>query len=115
MAYRQHGALQAPSITSGPDTQLAIRPLPQRRGLVLTGNADIRSQPALHDALRRELDGGADDVHLELADLRFIDVCCAREILTATERFPQAHLVLHHPPAVLVRIATWCGWRALSA
>ena len=48
---------------------------------------------------------------LELAGLRFIDVCCAREILTAAQLHPAARVVLHHPPGVLLRIAS-LAWPA---
>jgi anti-anti-sigma regulatory factor len=85
---------------------LDIRLLPGRPGLALAGDADFTSRSALHDALAEQLGRHAGDVHLELGDVRFMDVCCAREIAAATRLHPQAHVIVHHMPVVLRRIAS---------
>jgi hypothetical protein len=66
------------------------------------------------DQLRQALAGlpapeGA--VHLELAGLRFIDVICARELMTLTVRHPNFRLILHSPPVMLIHMISllWPG------
>jgi STAS domain/Hemerythrin HHE cation binding domain len=84
---------------------LAIRPLPDRTGLILAGEADLTVQDALHAALAA-LPAGAGDIHLDLAGLRFIDVACTRELIAAARRHPAARVVIHDPPAALLRITS---------
>ena len=53
------------------------------------------------------------EAHLDLADLDFIDVGGARVLVTAAaKRGPDDQLVIHHPPAMLVRILQ-VGWGQL--
>jgi anti-anti-sigma factor len=53
------------------------------------------------------------EAHLDLADLDFIDVGGARVLVTAAaKRGLDDQLVIHHPPAVLVRILQ-VGWGQL--
>lgn len=85
--------------------ELIIRPLACRRGLILAGEADIRSRHVLHDALGEIAADGTGEFHLDLAELRFIDVSCTREIIMAAEQQPGAQLVLHHPSRALRRIS----------
>jgi hypothetical protein len=83
---------------------LAIRPLPDRTGLIIAGEADL----TVKDMLRAELAAlpadEAGDIHLDLAGLRFIDVACTRELIAVTSRHPAARVIIHHPPAALLRI-----------
>jgi hypothetical protein len=44
--------------------------------------------------------------HLDLAGLRFIDVCCTREIVAFMECHPGMRVTLHRPPPALVRITS---------
>jgi STAS domain len=74
-----------------------------------TAVAVITTCSALHEALSEELAGSEGDVHLELAGLRFIDVGCTREIVTAAAHHPGAHVIIHHPPVVLRRIVSLMG------
>lgn len=85
---------------------LSIGPLAGQQGLFLAGEADITTRPALREALSEELTDGRGEVHLELADLRFIDVGCAREIVSASVRHPGTHVIIHHPPVALRRITS---------
>jgi anti-anti-sigma regulatory factor len=83
---------------------LAIRPLRGRAGLVLAGEADITTRDALRAALAALPADGAGDIHLDLTGLRFIDVCCTRELIAITERHPAVRLIAHDPPPCLRRI-----------
>jgi STAS domain len=83
---------------------LAIRLLPGCTGLALTGDADITARSALHAALAALAADGAGEVHLDLTGLCFIDVACTRELFAITDRCPALRLIVHHPPASLLRI-----------
>jgi len=85
---------------------LTIRRLTGRRGLLLDGEADINSRGALRDALRALLSDGPGEIHLELAGLTFIDVSCARELVTLAQFPHPARIILHNPPWSLQRITT---------
>jgi hypothetical protein len=64
-----------------------IRPLPDRTGLIVTGEADLTVKDALRAALAALPADGTGDIHLDLAGLR----------------------VIHHPPAALLRITALLG------
>lgn len=90
---------------ASPAGTLVIRPLSHGRGLLLHGEADINSRPVLRAALRSMTDR-PHHFDLELAGLRFIDVCCTREIVAFTECHPGMRVTLHHPPPGLLRITS---------
>jgi hypothetical protein len=83
---------------------LTIRPLQGRAGLMLAGEADITTQDALRAALAGLPADGAGDIHLDLTGLRFIDLCCTRELIAITGRHPAVRLIAHDPPTSLLRI-----------
>jgi hypothetical protein len=83
---------------------LTIRPLQDRAGLILAGEADLTARDTLHAALAALPADGTGDIHLDLTGLRFIDVACTRELIALTGRHPAARLIAHHPPASLLRI-----------
>lgn len=91
---------------ASPAGALVIRPLPSGHGLLLQGQADINSRPVLRAALRAAATDRPHHLHLELAGLRFIDVCCTREIVAFTEHHPGMRVTLHHPPPGLLRITS---------
>jgi STAS domain len=80
---------------------LTIRPLQDRAGLTLAGDADITTLDALRAALAALPTG---DIHLDLSGLRFIDLACTRELIALAERHPAARLIAHDPPASLLLI-----------
>ena len=90
-----------PSPGTGP---LAIGPLRGRAGLMLAGEADITTLDALRAALAALPADGTGDIHLDLTGLRFIDVCCTRELIALTGRHPAARLIAHDPPPCRRRI-----------
>jgi STAS domain/Hemerythrin HHE cation binding domain len=92
-----------PCPAARPDV-LTIRPLPGRTGLALSGEADFTARDTLHAALAALPAGGTGEIHLDLTGLRFIDVCCTRELIAVTNRHHAMRLVAHHPPASLLRI-----------
>jgi hypothetical protein len=83
---------------------LTIRPLPDCTGLVIAGEADLTVKDMLCAALAALPADGTGDIHLDLAGLRFIDVACSRELIAVTSCHPAARVVIHHPPAALLRI-----------
>ena len=90
-------------------SSLVIIPLRSRTGALLAGAADCTVRDILRAALTALAAGGARDVHLDLAELSFMDVCCTRELIAFTRRHPAVRLVVHHPPASLRRIAAIVG------
>lgn len=76
-----------------------IGPLRDHTGFRLTGEADFTVRDRLRAALTALAADGAREIHLDLAGLSFIDVCCARELIALTERYPAARLVVYCPPA----------------
>lgn len=83
---------------------LTICPLHGRTGLVLVGEADLTVKDMLCTALATLPVDGTGDICLDLTGLRFIDVACARELVALTGRHPAVRLIVHHPPASLLRI-----------
>jgi STAS domain len=84
---------------------LTISPLPDRTGLVISGEADLTVKDMLHEALAALPANGASDIHLDLSGLRFIDVACTRELIALTSRHPASHVIMHDPPAALLCIS----------
>jgi ABC-type transporter Mla MlaB component len=83
---------------------LTLTPLDDPPGLRLAGEVDVSSWSALEGALR-SLPAGAGDLHLELAQLSFIDAHGATTLVRAAERLGTGRsLVLHNPPSVLRRL-----------
>lgn len=83
---------------------LVIRPLPDRSGLIIAGEADLTVKHMLRAALAALPADGTADIHLDLAGLRFIDGACTRELIAFASCHPAARVVIHHPPAALLRI-----------
>jgi anti-anti-sigma regulatory factor len=86
-------------------SSFVIIPLRCRTGALLAGDADYTVRDTLRAALAALAADGARDVHLDLAELSFMDVCCTRELIAFAGRHPAARLVVHRPPASLRRIA----------
>ncbi|WP_308074676.1 STAS domain-containing protein [Actinokineospora sp. PR83] len=76
----------------------------------LQGHADLTTRPDV-EALLLVLCGQATgDVHLDLAELDFIDVSGVISLLRAASTLPPgAHLVLSNPPAAMRRILEVLG------
>ena len=83
---------------------LTIRPLQDRTGLILAGEADLTARDTLHAALAALPADGTGEIHLNLAGLRFTDVACTRELIAFTSRHPAVRLIAHYPPAYMLRI-----------
>ena len=83
---------------------LTIRPLHGRTGLMLIGEADWNTRDRLHAALTTLPADGTGDIHLDLTELRFIDLSCTRELIAITQRQPAVRLIVYRPPASLGRI-----------
>lgn len=100
-------------MTRTADTGIAliITPMSGRAGLRLVGEIDLATAPDLEAALDELLDGGG-DVHLDLAELRFVDIKGAAVLVAAAARLaPDCSLVLHDPPPALCEIVDrfWSG------
>lgn len=93
--------------TGGPGEGMsAVTPLTDGVGLTLCGELDLDHRELLHEAVDR-LRSMPGDVHLRLGELEFIDVGCAAELFSLTRR--TGRLVLHDPPAVLLRLFALLG------
>ena len=93
-------ALRAPDRSS-----FVVTPLRDRTGALLAGEADCTVRGILRAALTALAADRAADLHLDLAEVGFMDVSCTRELIAFTRRHPATRLVVHHPPASLRRIA----------
>jgi anti-anti-sigma regulatory factor len=75
-----------------------------RRGFRLAGEIDLATIDVLATALSVYA-APDDDLHVDLGQLRFIDVTATRMLVDAARRLdPPARVVLHDPPRVLRRI-----------
>jgi ABC-type transporter Mla MlaB component len=102
---------------------LRVTPLADRVGLRLSGEADWHTVEALRRAIA-ELPPEADEIHLQLASLEFIDVAAARQLVALADRPALARVVLHRPPSSLMwlisllwpdcldRFSVWAGGAA---
>ena len=80
---------------------LSVTPLAGRVGLRLSGEADWHTVEILQRAIAG-LPPDADEIHLQLASLEFIDVAAARQLVALAERPAPPTVILHQPPAVLM-------------
>lgn len=83
---------------------LTITPMAGSAGLRLIGDVDLATAAALAAALG-EFAHGDGDLHLDLAELRFVDVSGASVLVAAANQLgANRALVLHNPPPVLSQI-----------
>jgi anti-anti-sigma factor len=83
---------------------LKIAVLESRRGLKLSGEIDISNAILLADSLYSHLEE-SEDMHLDLTDLKFIDVAGLRVLTQAARRLPRGRrLVLWSAPTFLKRL-----------
>lgn len=80
---------------------LAISPVAGGAGLRIEGEADLFHTEQLRAALAALPAGDGDEVILDLAGLRFIDLAGARTLMALTQRSPGLRLVLYDPPVSL--------------
>lgn len=92
--------------SSGDHSPLAITALPGKAGLRLAGEVDITNHAQVRSALAALLANCPATIHLDTAGLNFIDVAGSREIITALRSRPGLRIILHSPPACLLRIIT---------
>jgi anti-anti-sigma regulatory factor len=83
--------------------ELKVSYLIDRVGLRLAGDVDISSVDVIHSAIAA-LPAGATEIHLEVAELEFIDVSAVRELVALTSAPSGPQLILHDPPPVLQRL-----------
>jgi anti-anti-sigma regulatory factor len=91
---------------SADSTGLTVALLEDQVGLRLHGEADMTNVEALREAIAA-LPVDAGEVHLELAELSFIDGCCTRELIALARRRARPRLILHQPPyslTLLIRL-----------
>jgi hypothetical protein len=103
--------ISGPLVTLPPPVGgLAVSQLTARTGLCLSGQADLCNVGLLEQAIAA-LPPEADEIHLQLARLEFIDVAAARELVMLTGRPARPRLVLHYPPLAMLRLC-WPEARA---
>jgi hypothetical protein len=100
--HRRDAADSAPQVP-----RLRIEPLGDGRpGVRLVGELDLSDRDRVAATLD-DLPVSDGEVHLELAELSFIDVAGTRALLAAADRLHHRYgtrVVVHHPPATLTRI-----------
>jgi hypothetical protein len=96
-----------------PRARFTVSLLSARTGLRLSGQADLATAGLLQQAITA-LPPSADEIHLLLASLEFIDVAAARELVMLTVRPPRPRLVLHCPPPGLLKLLELCWPEARS-
>jgi anti-anti-sigma regulatory factor len=85
--------------------QLKIVPLVGRAGLRLAGELDLATRALFERELDAQLRIGSGDVHLELAELEFIDVGAVSLLATRAVGLGDGRrMLLHRPPPVMCRI-----------
>jgi anti-anti-sigma factor len=85
-------------------TTLDVVSLTDRPGLRLVGEVDAATGPVLAAALEPLVDHHT-DIHLDLAELSFIDVAGVTALVTVAGRCgPPGRLILHRPPGHLPRM-----------
>lgn len=84
---------------------LTVTVLGNQAGLALRGEADLQTVDTLREAIAT-LPADLTRVHLELAELSFIDVCSIRELIALGHRPARPQLILHHPPGGLTRLVS---------
>lgn len=87
----------------GPGGWLIVTPLTGRVGLRLVGEVDLLNADVLARAIAA-LPPGAAEIHLQLAGLEFIDVPGTRELVNLAAPPDARRLILHYPPAALLKI-----------
>ena len=96
--------------------QLILRPLPDLTGYAAIGEIDASNRPVLASALA-ELVRGEGDVHLDLGQVKFVDVGTASLLVSTARRLTDGRqLLLHHPPYELSNMFTtlWPGTAAIE-
>lgn len=85
-------------------TALTITPTKDGTGARLSGEIDLATAEVLAKALDELVHRGG-DVHLDLADLRFVDVSGVAVVVAAAAELDSGRtVVLHHPPPALSQI-----------
>src|SRR5215472_60713 len=82
-------------------------------GLRLAGDVDISSVAVIRAAFAA-LPAGATEIHLDVAELDFIDVSAVRELIALTSQPGSPRLILHDPLPVVQRLIDliWPSWNA---
>jgi ABC-type transporter Mla MlaB component len=97
--------------------QLTLRPLADESGYAAAGEIDASNRTLLAAALADLIARGG-DVHLDLKQVRFVDVGAAELLVSTARRLPNGRqLLLHHPPYELEFMFTtlWPGTASMEA
>jgi len=96
---------------------LTLRPLADQSGYAAAGEIDASNRPVLATALA-DLMARDGDVHLDLQQVRFVDVGAAALLVSTARRLRNGRqLLLHHPPCELefMFTALWPGTATIEA
>ncbi|WP_151773072.1 STAS domain-containing protein [Streptomyces abyssomicinicus] len=97
------GAPAPASATAAP--HLAVRPLPEGRGVTLAGEVGLATRAVWTDVLAEAVEGGRSAYVLELSEVAFVDVAGAEALAAAARRLETGRrIVLHDPPRTLSRV-----------
>ncbi|HVK25754.1 MAG TPA: STAS domain-containing protein [Actinokineospora sp.] len=81
-----------------------------RQGTRISGHADLTTRPDFEQFLVALCEQAAGDVHLDLAELDFIDISGVITLVRVAGSLADGrHLVLHNPPPAMRRILDLLG------
>ena len=95
--------MSVPGRSSDSTPYFKIEFLTDVTGLRLSGEADLCAADSVRSAIKA-LPAGRAAIHLQLAELSFIDVRNAGRLVALTSRPAQPWLVLHYPPPMLAKM-----------
>lgn len=97
--------------------RLAVTPLAGVVGFAVRGEIDQSNRSILAGALRGAVAQGG-DVHLDMAEVNFVDVGTVALLVEVAERLrPRGELLVHHPPYELSYLLStlWPGTASIEA
>ncbi|GAA2639706.1 STAS domain-containing protein [Actinomadura fulvescens] len=103
MTDRDDATGAAGATPRGPADVLWVKRLPERPGMRVGGEINIRTRQVWESALD-ELPRTHPVVHLELGELRMVDAGGAAALVATAARLDGGRVVLYDPPPALCRI-----------
>ncbi|MGW2787953.1 STAS domain-containing protein [Streptomyces populi] len=96
---------------------LQIDALPDSSGLGVIGEISMNTRTAWRQALEQLIERRTGVVHLDMSQVRFVDVAGVTDLAVTAQRLPEGQrIVLHRPPTQLSRILElfWPGLAAIE-
>ncbi|MFK8907145.1 STAS domain-containing protein [Streptomyces sp. YS-3] len=104
-------------VASARGAVLHINPLPDSSGLRAIGEISMDTRTVWQQALRQLAERRTDVLHVDLSQVKFVDVAGVTDLAVTAQRLPEGQrMVLHRPPSQLPRILElfWPGLDAIE-